>query len=123
MQAFDTSIIFKPDGTLRYVGYGNASSTRAAVLQITKKSRRLAKEDRLATSFIVDAQDFDAVYLRVVNLLANHYGVADDAELVKEMLATKDLFLKMNGLVVRPVCYMQVSRAESSSDAELGKPA
>lgn len=66
----------------------------------------------LRTALTVDGKDFTAVYERVVHLLADAFGVADDEALIGDMLATRNAFLKQKGLRLVEVKYDQVLAAD-----------
>ncbi|MBP8275560.1 MAG: hypothetical protein KAX55_01530 [Propionivibrio sp.] len=104
--------IIDTDGTLYGVGFYSASASgrRPNVIGISI-ARRTQKA--FATVMSVDGKDFRTVYNDIVVRLADYYGVLDDPELVKSMLATCDQFLKKNGLVLDPVVirYEQVRYA------------
>lgn len=103
-------MIFNTDGTLRGVTYSNASKRRGAVLSVNINKYR---QNAIRTSFGVDDRDFRAVYKNVVAVLAALYDVTSDIKLVAKMESTSDLFLKVNGLVLRPVVikFEQVTKA------------
>lgn len=106
--SIDRSLIFKPDGTLRGLSYGKPSTRRGAVLNVTIDRK---KPKKLVTALIVDGKDFGEVYRQIVGLIADHYEITQDHELVQAMVDSQKVFLLANSLVVRPVCYMQVTPA------------
>lgn len=99
--------LLRADGTLSYLYYGPASGKRGAVLQISCKVPGLAL---LRTALTVDGKDFSGVYARAVKLLAEAFGADHDEELIKDMLATRDAFLKLSGLHLVEIKYDQVVR-------------
>lgn len=64
----------------------------------------------LTTGFSVEGKDFRSTYAKAVYMIAAYWGVLQDSELVNEMLATCDLFLRKSGLQLQPVViqYEQV---------------
>lgn len=97
--------LFKPDGTLRFLHYCVASGKRGAVLQISCKVRGLPL---LRTALVVDGKDFSAVYERAVRVIAEAFDLGSDEELVGDMLATSQAFLRQSGLHLVEVTYKQV---------------
>ena len=97
--------LIQPDGTLSFVCYCRAKGTRCAVLQISCVAQGLP---RIRTALSVDGKDFRSVYARAVQLLAEAFGVTDDADLIKDMIATCDVFLASKSLRLVPIKYEQV---------------
>lgn len=97
--------LLRPDGAMRYVSYSAASGRRGAVLMIScaAKGRPLFR-----TALTVDGKDFGAVYARAVDLLADAFGVSDDACLKADMRATMSRFLADRKLRLVEVKYHQV---------------
>jgi hypothetical protein len=95
--------------TLRNVYYCAASGTRGAILSINLKGKEKGAP-KLTKSFSVDGVDFTQVYARMINALADFYGMSKTDPLRADMMATKAAFMRANGLTVRVVAYEQVSR-------------
>ncbi len=101
--------LLRPDGALRYLTYSAASGRRGAVIMISCAARG---RPSLRTALTVDGKDFGAVYARAVDLLADAFGVSDDAGLKADMLATMDRFLTDRKLRLVEVKYRQVLPAD-----------
>ena len=95
------------DGTIRGLVFCNQSTRRGAVLSV---AIRRGKPGGLYTSKIVDGKDFRAVYREMVNVIADHLGVAEGSELRLKMHGSADAFLAKYRLRLVEVRYQQVTR-------------
>ena len=95
------------DGTIRGLVFSNQSTRRGAVLSV---AIRRGKPGGLYTSKIVDGKDFRAVYREMVNVIADHLGVAEGGELRLKMHGSADAFLAKYRLRLVEVRYQQVTR-------------
>ena len=95
------------DGTIRGLVFCNQSTRRGAVLSV---AIRRGKPGGLYTSKIVDGKDFRAVYREMVNVIADHLGVAEGSELRLKMHGSADAFLAKYRLRLVKVRYQQVTR-------------
>ena len=94
------------DGTIRGLVFCNQSTRRGAVLSV---AIRRGKPGGLYTSKIVDGKDFRAVYREMVNVIADHLGVAEGSELRLKMHGSADAFLAKYRLRLVEVRYQQVA--------------
>lgn len=112
--------LFKPDGTLKFLHYSGPSGKRGAVLQMSCK---VAGLPLLHRGLIVDGKDFSSVYERAIRIIAETFGVENDADLIRDMLDTRDAFLRKRGLRLVEVKYQQIAplgEAESHSMEQQG---
>lgn len=101
--------LLQSDGSLSYLSYSGASGRRGPALMISCVAKG---QPLLRTALTVDGKDFGAVYARAIDLLADAFGVSDDAGLKADMLATMDRFLADRKLRLVEVKYRQVLPAD-----------
>lgn len=100
--------ILRKNGLIMGVSYAKASTNRGAVLCV---SLGRGSAEPLTTSLMLDGRDFHETYAEAVRLIAQYWGVSDDAEIMARLIATKEAFLTAKNLTTREVvrvAYAQV---------------
>ena len=99
------NLIITDDGTLANVWYRESKSAPAALQ---------ARVGAFVTAISVKENDFSDCYQRLVDGIADYYGLLADDPLRNHMLMTRQVFLKKNNLTVVKVCFQQVTRKEAT---------
>ena len=105
----DASSVMNSDGTIRGVVFCKPSKTRGSVLQIAIGRGR---PEGVKTSLVVDGKDIRAVYREAVGIVAAHYKISENVDLVQRMNASIDAFLAKYKLKLTEVRYETVFRAD-----------